>query len=315
MKGPVAVLVLVLSLALIPAACAVDTEPQKAVLVTGASSGIGRNIAEHLAAEGYYVYAGARKDRDIEELDAIENIQAVRLDVTVQGDIDAAVGAIRAGGRGLYGLVNNAGVSSFGTMSQVDEDDMNFLFDVNIYGVVRVTKAFAPMILEARGRITTIGSTSGFVSGATGGVYSMSKFAMEAYTDSLAEEMEPHGVKVSIVEPGSFKTRIWRTTAERAIKRAEEAGMEVTEEQKLLAEGYIAYGESRPEPDAVAAAVAHALFADTPKRRYMVTPDPGQAERTLQHAIRRVAELNHDHEFSYTRDQLVEMLDDALEGL
>jgi NADP-dependent 3-hydroxy acid dehydrogenase YdfG len=85
---------------------------QKAVLVTGASSGIGRNIAERLATEGYFVYAGARKAQDIKELSAIENMQGVRLDVTIQSDIDAAVEAVQAGGLGLYGIVNNAGIAT-----------------------------------------------------------------------------------------------------------------------------------------------------------------------------------------------------------
>ncbi|NIV18718.1 MAG: SDR family NAD(P)-dependent oxidoreductase [Woeseiaceae bacterium] len=314
MKNPL-VLAIALLAATLTTACAVDTEPQKAVLVTGASSGIGRNIAEHLAAKGYFVYAGARKERDIAELNAIDNIQAVRLDVTIQNDIDAAVGTIRAGGKGLYGLVNNAGVLNLGPLTKVDEDDIDFLFDVNIYGVYRVTKAFAPMLIENQGRITTTGSISGFISGANGGVYSMSKFAMEAFTDSLAAELEPQGVEVSIVEPGSFKSGIMRTMAERSLKKAEAAGEEITAEQRRRAEGMIAAGESRPEPDAVAAAVEDALFSATPKRRYMVTPDEAQARVTLQHALRRIAELNHDHQFSYSRDELVNMLDEALEAL
>ena len=87
-----------------------EAKAQKAVLVTGASTGIGRKITEKLAADGYFVYAGARKQKDIDELNAIKNVQAVRLDVTIQEDIDAAVATVRAGGRGLWGLVNNAGV-------------------------------------------------------------------------------------------------------------------------------------------------------------------------------------------------------------
>jgi len=288
---------------------------QKAVLVTGASTGIGRNITVRLAGKGYFVYATARKAKDLEALNAIDNVQAIRLDVTDQGEIDAAVATVKAGGKGLYGIVNNAGVASFGSMTQVPESDIDFVFGVNIYGVYRVTKAFAPLVLEQQGRITTTGSISGFISGANGGVYSMTKFAMEAYTDSLAAELEPQGVKVSIVEPGSFKSAIWRTTANRSLKNAEAAGIEVTEEQRQLAENTITYGDGQPEPDAVAAAVEHALFSDTPKRRYMVTPDQPQAEVTLKHAIRRVAELNHDHEFSYSRDELVQMLDEALEAL
>jgi NAD(P)-dependent dehydrogenase (short-subunit alcohol dehydrogenase family) len=200
-------------------------------------------------------------------------------------------------------------------MTQVPESDVDFVFGVNIYGVYRVTKAFAPLVLEQQGRITIIGSISGFISGANGGVYSMTKFAMEAFTDALAAELEPQGVKVSIVEPGSFKSAIWRTTVNRSLKNAEAAGVEVTEEQRQRAEGMVTYGEGQPEPDAVAAAVEHALFSDIPKRRYMVTPDQRQAEVTLQNALRRAAELNHDHEFSYSRDELVQMLDAALEEL
>ena len=96
----------ILALSMIPRpACAEASGDQKAVLVTGASSGIGRKITEQLATEGYFVYAGARKDKDLAELDAMENVQSVRLDVTVDADIEAAVTTVTEGGRGLYGLL------------------------------------------------------------------------------------------------------------------------------------------------------------------------------------------------------------------
>lgn len=95
---------------------------QKAVLVTGANSGIGLKITEHLSADGYYVYAGARKTADLERLDAMDNVGAVRLDVTVQDDIDAAVEFVEAQGRGLYGVVNNAGVAVGERTSEVSID-------------------------------------------------------------------------------------------------------------------------------------------------------------------------------------------------
>ncbi|MDH3988225.1 MAG: SDR family NAD(P)-dependent oxidoreductase, partial [Gammaproteobacteria bacterium] len=99
---------------------------QKAILITGASTGIGRNMAETLAAEGHYVYAGARKQGDIDELSAIDNIQGIRLDVTVQEEINAAVETVRKEGRGLYGLINNAGVSVAGPLIELSEEDMQF---------------------------------------------------------------------------------------------------------------------------------------------------------------------------------------------
>jgi len=270
------------------------------VLVTGASSGIGRNITERLAGNGHIVYATARKAEDLEALNSIDNVQAIRLDVTSQDDVDAAVETVVSKGKGLHAIVNNAGVAVIDTMTQVAEADIDFVFGANIYGPYRVTKAFAPMLLEYGGRIATIGSISGFCSGSNDGVYAMSKFAMEAFTDALADELEPQGVKVSVIEPGSFSSPIWRKVAEHGAEGGDDL---------------IAFGAEQPEPDAVSAAVEHALFSDQPKRRYMVTPDQEQAGGTLQHAIRRVAELNHDHEFSYSREQLVEMLYEALDAL
>jgi len=97
---------------------------QKAVLITGASTGIGRHTTETLAADGYFVYAGARKQEDLDALNKIPNVEAIRLDVTVQDDIDAAVETVRQGGRGLYGLVNNAGVIAGSPIIESDEAAM-----------------------------------------------------------------------------------------------------------------------------------------------------------------------------------------------
>src|SRR3954467_5781809 len=105
-----AVRLLFLSLTLAPTARAQSSSPTKAVLVTGASSGIGRKIAERLAANGFFVYAGARAQKDIDDLSAIKNVQGLRLDVTVPAEIANAVATVTKGGRGLYGVVNNAGV-------------------------------------------------------------------------------------------------------------------------------------------------------------------------------------------------------------
>ena len=139
-----------------PGAAAVPTsaeaQAQQAILVTGASTGIGRKIAEDLAAHGFFVYAGARKQKDIDALNQIANIQAVRLDVTIQEEIDAAVETVRKGNRGLYGLVNNAGVYIGGPLIEVDLEELQWLMDINVYGVYRVTQAFAPMIIESKGR-------------------------------------------------------------------------------------------------------------------------------------------------------------------
>jgi NAD(P)-dependent dehydrogenase (short-subunit alcohol dehydrogenase family) len=158
---------------------AADDVPQKAVLVTGASSGIGLQIAETLAANGYYVYAGARKAADLERLDAMENTSSVSLDVTVQDDIDAAVEFVKGEGRGLWGIVNNAGVVMLGSLVSDSAQDVRTTLEINVLGPVRINNAFLPFLLESKGRTTTIGSISGYIAGAKDGGYSASKFAIE----------------------------------------------------------------------------------------------------------------------------------------
>lgn len=285
---------------------------QKAVLITGASSGIGRNMADRLAGEGYFVYAGARKDKDLAELDAIDNIKAVKLDVTSQDDVDAAVALITKEGRGLWGLVNNAGVATSGAVANTEDSDLDFVLNVNVNGVVRVTRAFTPLIVESKGRIVTTGSIAGILSRPGGSAYSMSKHAMEAFVDSLAGEMAPVGVQVSVIEPGSYKSMIRRTTGARIAKNIEAAGGSLTDEMKERMKQSAEREVTLKEPDAVSDAAMHALFSDMPRRRYMVVPDQFEAEITIRKIIEELVQLNGGHEFSYDRDELVKMLDEAL---
>lgn len=270
-------------------------ESPKAVLVTGASTGIGRKITEHLAAKGYFVYAGARKQADLDALSAIKNVQAVKLDVTRQEDIDAAVATITKAGRGLYGLVNNAGVASVANATETSVEEFTLTMDVNVYGPWRMTRAFAPLIIAGKGRITTIGSISGILASRDLTAYAMSKHAMEAFADSLAAQMAPLGVQVSIVEPGNFDSDIGKSATKRTGKETR-----FTDRSKYK------------KPDEVAAAVEQALFEATPKRRYMVTPDQREAEVTIRKQIEQLVQLNEGHPYTYDRDALVKMLDEAL---
>ena len=289
-----------------------EGDGQKAILITGASTGIGRNMAETLAAAGHFVYAGARKQADLDALSAIENIQGIRLDVTVQEEIDAAVETIRNEGRGLYGLVNNAGVSVSGPLIEIDEDDMQFQMDVNLFGPYRVTKAFAPLIIESKGRITTTGSISGILSGVLYGPYSMSKHAMEAFTDSLAVEMAKFDVQVSVIEPGNYNSAIVGTKLRRMAERGHsaEGSLFVDEIEALLERP--ADRSIYKEPDEVSAALMHAMFDANPKRRYMVVPNEREAEVTIRQMITELVQLNEDQEYTYDRDALIAMLDEAL---
>ena len=268
----------------------------KAVLVTGASTGIGRKITERLAADGYFVYAGARKDADLKALAGIKNVQAIRLDVTSTEDIDNAVATVTKAGRGLYGLVNNAGVGSRGSFAEMRPEEFDLMMAVNVYCPWRVTKAFGPLIIAQKGRITTIGSISGILASGSLGTYSMTKHAIEAYTDSLAQQMAESGVQVSVVEPGNYNSEIVRSALNRLGKVDEK----------------LADRSQYKPPDEVADAVEHALFEPNPKRRYLVVPNQEEAEITIRKQIEQLVQLNEGQRYTYDRNALVKMLDEAM---
>jgi NAD(P)-dependent dehydrogenase (short-subunit alcohol dehydrogenase family) len=140
----------------------------------------------------------------------------------------------------------------------------------------------------------------------------MSKHAMEALVDSLAAEMEGAGVHVSVIEPGSYKSMIRRTTVARIRKSIEASGASIPDEIQARMQEQVEREPTLQEPDAVSDAALHALFSDEPRRRYMVVPDQYEAEITIRKIITEMVQLNEGHKFSYDRDQLVEMLDQAL---
>jgi NAD(P)-dependent dehydrogenase (short-subunit alcohol dehydrogenase family) len=285
----------------------------KAVLVTGASSGIGRKITEHLAADGYLVYATARKEKDLKALGAIKNVQPLRLDVTQPADIAAAVEVVTKAGRGLYGLVNNAGVATFGTIDKMRMEEFDLTMKVNAYGPVMMVKAFAPLIVAEKGRIVNISSPSGITDG--GGpeiaAYVMSKHAVEGLTDSLVLQLGPLGVQVTAVEPGAYRSDIDKNMLER-----------FTEDEKahtLKVLGPILDPTTFPEADEVAVAVAQALSEPTPKRRYLAIPRNAQdrinsrlPERLIRWQIKKVVQWNEGHAHTLDRATLIKMLDEEL---
>ena len=200
---------------------------------------------------------------------------------------------------------------------ELDEDTMRLMFDVNVFGVVRVTKAFAPLIIESQGRIVNISSISGVLAGGlTGyGIYSMTKHAVEAYSDQLAWEMMKFGVSVSAVAPGNFSSNIGVTRCERMLRYRDERNYryfaDEMNEYYASCEARLASSEpsTSPAPVPVAEAVQHALFADKPKEHYLVVSNPFQAQITIGKLLEELVHMNGDHEHSYDRDALIEMLD------
>lgn len=285
--------------------------PARAVLVTGSTSGIGLRMTQVLSRNGFFVYAGARTPEEIERLNAMPNVRAVRLDVTIQTDIDSAVAFIEREGSGLYGLINNAGIATMEPLIEMPEDVMDYQLDVNLLGPYRVTKGFADLLIESGGRILNVSSIAGIVTGPFSGAYSMSKHGLEAYTDGLAAELAGFGVTVAAVEPGNYKSQIVASMVRRMQERGYSAEGSRYGSMLDLVTGPLDRSQYQ-EPDDVALAALEFLTTDSPKRRYMVVPNQAEAEITIRGALQELAQLNEDQPYSYSRDELVRMLDDAL---
>jgi NAD(P)-dependent dehydrogenase (short-subunit alcohol dehydrogenase family) len=292
-----------------------------AILVTGASSGFGRKATESLAARGYVVYAGARKPEDLEALGRIPNVRPLRLDVTVPADVDAAVARIRADGKGLWGLVNNAGVLPRLAILDTDAADLDHIVGTNTYGPLRLTRAVAPLIAESRGRIVNVSSVLGLYTGRGFGPYSMSKFALEAFSDALRIELQPQGVHVATVNPGGYPTNLGRSGAAYVESVGKNSPAFSSAPQRPAAGPATAAAPAAAAPPAPPAApdyspvinaIEHALLSDTPRPRYLAVATAREADSLMRRRLQQLVELNGDQPFAYSRDELVKMLDEAL---
>jgi len=255
---------------------------QKSVLVTGANSGIGLACAEYLAANGFHVYAGARDTETLNELSKNSNITAVKLDVTSESDVIGVKKIIEERGTGLFGLVNNAGITKAGALMDVSVEDMRAQFEVNLFGVHQITQALFPFILQAKGRIVMMSSDSGFFATPFVGPYCSSKFALEGYSDSLRREITPYGVKVIIIEPGRIVTAIW-DKGEKILTDAKYTHSMFWKESNALGQYSIHKGKTTGLPPiAVAQTVYQALILENPKLRYIV------AKNSLEYRLMKI---------------------------
>jgi len=248
---------------------------ERSVLITGASTGIGRACALHMDGLGWRVFAGVRKDADARSLrkEGSDRLTPVRLDVTDPRSIRLARTAIqRAVGRtGLSGLVNNAGIAYGGPVELLDIKELRGAFDVNFFGLISVTQAFLPMLRAGRGRVVNMSSVSGMVASPFLSPYSTTKWALEALSDAMRVELHPWGIEVAVVRPGAIDTPIWnkgRETADRILKNAPaELSKYYGEVFHRLLGGLKPHGIS---VEHVARAVEHALTSRRPRTRYHV---------------------------------------------
>jgi NAD(P)-dependent dehydrogenase (short-subunit alcohol dehydrogenase family) len=252
------------------------------VVITGASTGIGRSCALHLDKLGFRVFAGVRKDVDGQTLrrHASGLLQPIIIDVTNEATINMAVKMVTdsVGEMGLTGLVNNAGIVVAGPLEFLPLAEIRQQFEINVLGQIAVTQAFLPLIRQGgNGRIINMGSMSGRIAMPFMGPYAASKFALEALTDSLRLELHPWGIKVIIIEPGAVKTPIWEKTIRIGHQIIDKLPPQAHQFYglilKRLPEAARKSNQAGVSPEKVALAVTHALTVPQPKIRYQVGRD------------------------------------------
>ena len=252
-----------------------------AVLVTGASTGIGEACAMQLDRRGFRVFAGVRKTEDGDRLRAAasDRLIPISIDVTDAASITQAATEIEAitGDRGLTGLVNNAGTAVAGPLEFIDLDRVRWQFEVNYFGQIAVTQAMLPLLRRGHGRVVNMSSMAGKVAPPFYGPYTSSKHALEAFSDSLRNELAPWGLHVAIIEPGAIDTPIWNKgldLARETVAALPPAGRDLYATQIESGLESVESAGARGIPvDTVARAVVHALMAKRPKTRYVVGRD------------------------------------------
>lgn len=260
---------------------------KKSILITGASTGIGKACALHLDKMGFMVFAGVRKDKDKDTLnkEASDKLKPIILDVTKEKTIVDAVEIISNETEyPLFGLVNNAGIGISGVLEATPETEFRKLLEVNVIGLHAVTRALLPLLRKNKGRIINIGSSASFMAGPGASSYAASKFAVRAISDSLRLELKPFGMFVSLVAPGAIESDIWDKAKIYKEKLRKSVAPELLETYKL----FIKAGEKmvdiiKPIPALeVANSVAHGLTSKKPKYVYLVGNDAKKTYKLLK---------------------------------
>ncbi len=247
----------------------------KAVLITGCSSGIGLCCAEGLKARGYRVFATARKPQDVERLQE-QGFEAFRLDMADSASIrEAAEQVLEATGGRLYGLFNNAGYGQPGAVEDLSREVLREQFETNVFGMLELTNLLLPVMRgQEEGRVIINSSVLGFAAMPYRGAYNASKYALEGLADTLRLELADSGVYVSLVEPGPIKSR-FRENAYAMYKKNIEPANSFHRNKYLAMEArLLKQGPAAPftlGPEAVLEKVIHALQAKRPRERYYVT--------------------------------------------
>jgi NAD(P)-dependent dehydrogenase (short-subunit alcohol dehydrogenase family) len=240
------------------------------ILITGASSGIGKAMAEKLLDEGHTVYCSARKTESMEEL-AQRGGKLLALDVTVDDQIQSAIETIIAEQGRLDVLCNNAGYGLYGAVEDIPLEDARSQFDVNLFGVARVTREALPHMRTAGGgKIINTSSMGGKMYTPMGAWYHATKYALEGWSDCLRLEVAPHGIDVVLIEPGAINTG-FGDPMQQSLKKYSGEGAYAPMAKGMIAASKETYTRATGSPPSVVAnAVARAVRSSRPKTRYAV---------------------------------------------
>ena len=254
-------------------------KPNKSIVITGASTGIGYACAEYMARKGWTVFPGVRKEADAEKLRKLgDNVHPVMMDVTDTASVLAAAEEVRGalGGETLGGLVNNAGVAVTGPAIALPIEDFQRQMDINVTGVLRSTQAFAPLLGTDHelkgppGRIIQISSMAGEMGAPFLSAYASSKHAVEGMSKSLRRELNPYGIQVIVLGPGAVATPIWEKADDTDISRYE--GSDYWEAMNRLLQYMLKSGPEGFPPSKIARRVHASLTQDKPRFRYAIVP-------------------------------------------
>ena len=240
------------------------------ILLTGASSGIGYDTAKNLAAAGHTVYGAARRVEKLEELRPF-GVIPLQLDITDEDSIKKAVETIITEQGRVDVLVNNAGYGSYGAIEDVTLDEARNQFEVNLFGLARLTQLVLPQMRAQRsGRIINVSSMGGRLTTFMGAWYHATKYALEAFSDALRMETSDFGIQVSIIEPGGIKTD-WGMIAADKLEESARGGAYESIARKTAANMRRHYSsESLSDPAIISKAITHAIEAKKPKTRYLI---------------------------------------------
>lgn len=256
----------------------IGPEGRRAVVVTGASSGIGRACSLALARKGFHVFAGVRRHEDGRRLteEMAGRITPVLIDVTVAESVRTAAGQVAdaVGGAGLIALVNNAGIGLTGPIEALPIEALRHQYEVNVFGQVAVTQALLPLLRVARGRIINIGSIGDRLTMPFGAALTSSKWALASITEGLRLELRPAGIHVVLIEPASIRTDAvdkMEADLERTLTEFEpEARARYESAFRAMTKSVVARERTGSSPDVVARRVVHAVVTPNPKTRYLV---------------------------------------------